>query len=478
MELRVMKWAKTAMSAASGRLLRALCRVFGTAGLLVLGGCSSFASLPSVPTAAPIAPRHVAIFLDGTHNGVVSDTHIKRLHSLTVLQKRDDIAALYVEGVGVGSDLLGMTMGYGIKRRVLVAYEFLLRHAKPTDQIHIFGFSRGAYEARILTSLLYHAGLPQARGHDPGALARAVYDAVKYVPTPDRPDADRLPTVRSTLTQKYTFDQALSSVEVRTLGLWDTVEALGFPDWPSRIVEKLGGPAPEVVVDEPNQRYGDQLCNVRHAYHALSIDDNREWIFTPLLLGRKHLTEFCAKNKAVAAEGRVLDLPTRIAEVWFAGAHSDVGGGYADSGLGGLSLNWMIQQIEPTGLLPKGAAVNEDARGPSHDPEAGWFGPIYHSINRNLGGYALDTNRLWDRAALCMHPSVFERRRAIKPASFEFSLFPLVAPGVVRVVALDAPARPRRWREAMPGEQGAESIELQQWPQCTVLSRNGSGVNQ
>ena len=138
-------------------------------------GCSSVAVKQA--RAIEHGPRKIAIFFDGTHNDEASDTNIKRLHSLVTLQARNDIAAIYIEGVGTGRDFLGMTMGVGVKARVKIAYQFLLENYRPKekDQIYIFGFSRGAYSARILVSLLYYAGLPSAAKLSANEITDRVY---------------------------------------------------------------------------------------------------------------------------------------------------------------------------------------------------------------------------------------------------------------------------------------------------------------
>jgi uncharacterized protein (DUF2235 family) len=261
---------------------------FRLIGLLLIAlsiqGCTTitYKQMNSVATGT----KHIAVFFDGTHNNIASDTNIKRLHSLVSLRDNPDIATIYIEGVGVGGDVLGMGTGWGIGERVRIAYEFILNNYCDGDKIYIFGFSRGAYSARILTSLLYYAGLPKDEKLSSREITLAVYDAVKNKLT-DEKEPDRRKIVTSKLQeQKLNVGEPVS---VDVLGLWDTVEALGFPDWAGRLENKAEIAPFFVDVDIPNKHHGDQLCNVRQAYQALAIDDNREWVFTPLLLSRKAL---------------------------------------------------------------------------------------------------------------------------------------------------------------------------------------------
>lgn len=462
---------------ATGRSLRLLGSVLLA---FVVVGCSSITHKQMVGTleaGSANVPRHIAIFFDGTHNDEASDTNIKRLHSLVSLQARPDLYTLYVEGVGTRSDIAGMTTGYGFGERVRIAYGFLLKHHRPGDKVYIFGFSRGAYAARVLNSLLYHAGLPKKpdRLTYPD-LAEAVYGLVKVESDyPAQYEPLRRQRVQDDLRERKLGEAPAVAVEV--LGLWDTVEALGSPNWLSRIGHKAQIQQHLADVDNANSRYGDKLCNVQYAFHAMSIDDNREWIFTPQLLTRRHLIAGCspAERPPILDEhGNVR--PDRLREVWFAGAHSDVGGGYSDARMSGVSLNWMLKEIRKANanLLPKDAVVPEDPYGTSHNPEAGAFSPVYHSINRDLVAYLRSDASLVKR--LCAHPSVFQRRRFVPVRSHENNQLWLRNPGTACLAtatphlnSLDARGRLTQFAEG-PGDQcpagTAAIVDVRQDPDC------------
>ena len=55
--------------------------------------------------------------------------------------------------------LHGLAYGYGIISNVAHAYSFLMDSYEPGDKVFVFGFSRGAYTARVLCSMLYEFGL-------------------------------------------------------------------------------------------------------------------------------------------------------------------------------------------------------------------------------------------------------------------------------------------------------------------------------
>ena len=191
-------------------------------------------------------------------------------------------------------------------------------------------------------------------------------------------------------------------------------------------MEALGLPDGLENIDEPNERYADQLCNIKAAAHALSIDDNRARAFTPLLLTRKHLLEEqCDSGK--------VDNVGKISEVWFSGAHADVGGGYDDTHISGISLNWMLDEMEMRGveLIPRSVEVYSDHLSKTHNPETGVFKLIYRERNRDIACYtAVPSNRTGcdketyrsstpESAIINVHQSVLDRLCECSPKDHE-----------------------------------------------------------
>lgn len=347
--------------------------------MLLLLGCALNTALNHVPRQDQKAPKKLVVFLDGTANDEGSHTNIAKLHNLVTLQSRTDISTTYIEGVGTGGKVIGMAMGWGIGHDVREAYRYLGENynSEAGDEIYIFGFSRGAFAARILAALIHVAGVTDLRDmpdrKEKTGYVKKIYDAYKGKKSLESRRSDVAEVTRT----------PPMPVTIEFMGLWDTVEALGLPDY-------------EENTGVPNSHYADQLCNVRKAAHALSIDDDRARIFTPILLTRKHLTRRCQS-------ARIDDI---VEEVWFSGAHADVGGGYKDTDIDGVSLNWMLSQIEPYALVPKGTEVYADPFGTTHDPETGWFGLIYRRVNRDLPSYAVSD---YNQGRLKIHRSVLDR---------------------------------------------------------------------
>src|SRR5262249_51958389 len=114
------------------------------------------------------------------------------------------------------------------------------------------------------------------------------------------------------------------NVPIRFLGLWDTVEAYGMP------IEELKRGIDLWIWP---MVFGDKAlsASVRRACHALSIDDERT-TFHPLLWDEQKEAELVDKQPEKAG---------RLTQVWFAGVHSNVGGGYPDDQLSLVPLEWI-----------------------------------------------------------------------------------------------------------------------------------------
>jgi uncharacterized protein (DUF2235 family) len=71
--------------------------------------------------------------------------------------------AFYDDGVGSQQNkvlkIVGGAFGYGLKRNIRDLYKSLCRAYRAGDDIYIFGFSRGAYTARVLAGLILSCGM-------------------------------------------------------------------------------------------------------------------------------------------------------------------------------------------------------------------------------------------------------------------------------------------------------------------------------
>lgn len=338
-------------------------RLFTLFLLVWLAGCNTIIQQhvvlhPSLPVPGS---RHVAVFLDGTANDPASRTNVIRLFEIMSNQDRADLASFYNEGVGTGARLIGAVTGAGIATDIEEAYDYLLReYAAAQDpgyiHLHFFGFSRGAFTARALAGLVWTAGIPML--HDTTSdywrrqLVYEVYKAYHQMPGTEAERKAQVQAVYDSDKWKGRIKHVVRGIPIDTLGLWDTVESLGL--------RGLG----EAVLND-NRHYADQLCNVKRVLHAMSLEDNRAEAFAPLLMDVPQRWSDCPDKRA----------QIELHEVWFAGAHADVGGGYDDDGgLSGVSLNWMLRHLakplgDSRGLVPEGTRVWEDPLAIAHDAQ-------------------------------------------------------------------------------------------------------------
>lgn len=253
----------------------------------------------------------------------------------------------YVPGVGTGplERLRGGVFGFGLSRRVGEAYRFLVDAYRPGDEIWLFGFSRGAFTARSAAGFVRQCSI--LRREHAGRLREAyrMYRARGRRYHPDAPEP-------------VAFRRAFAHppVRIRFIGVWDTVGALGFPVAPW---------SPLGIINRPWRFHDTTLSSwVDHARHAVAVDERRG-PFRPTMWERS---------------GRARPGQQTLSQAWFAGVHSDVGGGYDDPGLAQVALAWMLDGASAVGLDVDRGLVRADG---------GWEPPewmVARAREASLGG--------------------------------------------------------------------------------------------
>lgn len=302
--------------------------------------------------------RRLIVCCDGTWNepdqrrgGVAVPTNVAKLALGVLTGDGSDQVIYYEPGVGTAPDerVLGGAFGLGLSRNICNAYRFLAATFRSGDQLFLFGFSRGAYTARSLAGLIRNCGILRPEHIDQVDEAFALYR--------DRTSQSH---PRGLASQIFRDMYAYDDDEIHFIGVWDTVGALGIPtdlpgwDWLS---ERLHG-------WETLWGFHDtQLSShVRNAYHALAVDETRE-PFQPTLWTQDD-----------AADGQTLE------QVWFAGVHTEVGGGAADASLSDIALLWMVEKAQACGLQVKpGWLAPQAPDGAGEKIEPSYSGPIVDS---------------------------------------------------------------------------------------------------
>jgi uncharacterized protein (DUF2235 family) len=307
-------------------------------------------------------PRNIVICCDGTGNQIESKlSNVLKL--FRVLQKNDQQLVYYSPGVGTVGDydtwqlvklrvreFLGLATGYGLDENVLDAYHFLCTHYEEGDAIWLFGFSRGAYTVRVLAAFVYVIGLLKPSQLN---LADYAFTAYKKASRDSHkgkriPDEDALREAASDteiergLPAAWEFRRVAVGrpVTFKFIGVWDTVASVIVPR-PDRL-----------LLDLQRLRFTRTNPGVEIFRQALAIDERRRMFRLHGWTGPQTFktNPFNDKNWK----------PQDIRQVWFAGVHADIGGGYpeSESGLSKFPLLWMINQAKAAGLKTSTAMVN------------------------------------------------------------------------------------------------------------------------
>jgi uncharacterized protein (DUF2235 family) len=306
--------------------------------------------------------KRIVVCLDGTWNSddtQTTDTNVSQIaRAIHGSQETGGILqiVLYLRGVGTTGlkmdTLYQGAVGLGVDDNIRSAYQFIAQNYVPGDEIYLFGFSRGSFTARSLAGLITACSIlkRQSLGSLPDAWA--YYRS----PKPHSPDA---------FAKQYKVD-VHEGVTIKFVGVWDTVGSLGIPGG-------LWG------FDKSKFAFHDTSPSriVLNAFHAMAVDEHRR-DFTPTYW------------TGTPPQG------TNIIQVWFTGAHSDVGGGYVTRQLADIPLVWMAQQAEKIGLALDWACLPDHQTlaptAPSHDSSSGFFAlDGYRPTYRVIGGKAFST---------------------------------------------------------------------------------------
>lgn len=314
--------------------------------------------------------KRLALFLDGTANSMKSRTNISKLYEIIANQNKDNLYLFYNSGVGTGGKFLGAMVGLGIDKDVKEAYKFLSDNYTEKSKLSIFGFSRGAYTARILAGMIYTVGIYDL--NDFKNKKKIINELYSQAYEGKNRNKKTIRTKANAIIEKWKNIESVNktikpyeNVKIDILGLWDTVEALGFIPTIEAIENKILNKKDKQNIVNPNNRYFDQICNTKKVFQALALDDNRADVFTPIILAHNYFKEKCNNPKKP-------NVSNIVDEVWFSGAHADIGGGYnKNNSLSGVSLNWMISKIKEadSNLLPKDTKVYENRLGYIHNAE-------------------------------------------------------------------------------------------------------------
>lgn len=322
--------------------------------------------------------KRIAIFCDGTwntpdemENGKPCHTNVVKMANGLSHLSADGIAQVMYYHNGVGSEgsrlerVFDGATGTGITANILDAYQFISNTYNPGDELFLFGFSRGAFTVRSLTGLIRNSGILKIENLDQMQRAFSIYRS-------------RLPRYQPREIESTLFRRTFAVEEVtriKFVGVWDTVGALGNPLFLKS------------AINSRNQFHDTELSTkISFAFQALAIDEKRKNFEATLW----HQQEGC--------KDQILE------QVWFTGVHSDVGGGYPETGLSDIALQWMIGKAESCQLKFDTIPMHPEMMATRHESYSGFYrlqAEFIRPIGLEIPGSG-KTNET-------IHPSVVER---------------------------------------------------------------------
>ncbi|KZT67903.1 hypothetical protein DAEQUDRAFT_728392 [Daedalea quercina L-15889] len=283
--------------------------------------------------------KRIIVACDGTgqsaSRGDLSvSTNVNRLgHALLNDTEKTGVEQIVFYQSGVGTEDLGTAgnlvqgaIGEGIENNIADGYNFVMNNYLPGDELFIFGFSRGAFTARVLANFIARVGVfskryswafkPAFKAYADGPAAFAEY-LKNLALNVERDEKYWKPA-------KGKYVPRVFKVTIKVVGCWDTVASLGIPYHP---FTNAGG-----VTGKYQYYDGSLVPGIEHAFHALGLDEYRG-PFTPTLW-------YLPEDKEAAAS-------VDLRQCWFPGVHTNVGGGYPDQAIADLTLAWMIDLCRP-----------------------------------------------------------------------------------------------------------------------------------
>ena len=272
---------------------------------------------------------------------------------------------------------LGGALGAGFEVNIEEAYTFLANNWNPGDEIFVFGFSRGASQARSLVRFIeWVGGFPQKQ--DAFFVPHLFTD---YIDRMGDGSGQEFWDARNETLRKRGGEALADLVPagVKLLAVWDTVLAIGTRFWSrtdatSKRVDFHTSPTPPAIAER--------------VVHAIAIDEQRHDFRAEV---------FSAPNSE------------RLEQRWFAGVHSNVGGGLRDDSLANCALHWFVEEAREKGAQFDAPFLEHFVANPSRDASEKTTGyKVLDTVLRPVRGFKGERDLLTPEG-MKLDPSVIER---------------------------------------------------------------------
>jgi uncharacterized protein (DUF2235 family) len=350
--------------------------------------------------------RNVIVCCDGTDNafGQHNSNVVRLIQSL----KRDPTKQRLYYDPGIGTfpatsawnplalirekiaNVADRMIAWRLEGNVQEAYAYLMNYWELGDRVFLIGFSRGAYTVRVLAGMLHVMGLLPRGNENLIPYVMSIYKSLRGAERTS--DYYRLSSQFRTTFSRET-GQRVRRFPVHFLGVWDTVSTVGW----------IWNPA--------SYPYTHSNPSVGIVRHAVSIDERRAFFRQNALRRRK------GKD---------------VSELWFAGDHSDIGGGHPEDagGLWRVSFQWMVDVAKDAGMEIDEERLKKVLER-SKPPDSPWLEP-QHSLLRDWWLAELVPKKQWDVKSSRMTWTIgwFGYRTVPKDAEFHDSVTKRLAGGI------------------------------------------------
>jgi uncharacterized protein (DUF2235 family) len=302
--------------------------------------------------------KNIVLCFDGTWNTPGSIASPAEDVSTNVFRFYERVSAVTEDGReqfkwynrGVGTEWMnrirGGAFGLNLDQHIMEGYRTLIDHYREGDDVYLVGFSRGAYTARSLAGLIRNCGLLMNADDELIKRAYSIYRSR------DEVDSEHAQAFRRANSRE---------ILLKCVAVWDTVGALGVPLKPFA----------EFNAEEYGFHDTKLSSIIRNAFHAIAVDEHREPYAATL---------WQPQDSKDMAAGQKLE------QVWFSGAHADVGGGYeGDHPVADLTLRWMQKKVYACGLQVQIIPAPDEPgliSSPLHDSFREFLGGIFSWFSR------------------------------------------------------------------------------------------------
>ncbi|KJA23408.1 hypothetical protein HYPSUDRAFT_39890 [Hypholoma sublateritium FD-334 SS-4] len=326
--------------------------------------------------------RNLVLCVDGTANQFgEKNTNVIELYNLILKGDLDLQKTWYNSGIGTYArpswkslrhhkavlyHKVDLAIAWDFERTVLAAYRWLSDVYETGDCIFLFGFSRGAFQVRVLSAMIAKVGLIHQGNEMQIPFAYELYAD---------PDSDKLTSTEVGTEEKMSsadrFKKAFSrkDVIVHFVGAWDTVSSIGIARGTKMLPGTVDGMRHvcyfrhALALDErrvkflPEYAYGGLASKPLYKAMNLEIKHPFRWMFSKPWSNRRNQDTETSTNPSISPQDTMKNEANggspQTLEVWFAGTHSDIGGGNTKNvGMDRSQppLRWMVFEAAAHGL--------------------------------------------------------------------------------------------------------------------------------